>query len=157
MKKHAGFSLLEAIVSLVLVATAGMALFSWINVSFISLSGVQAANARAAAETNALHYLRTINPMARPSGSVRLGALSLEWQAKPLTAPQSNVGGGEGPGPFRVALYQTEVTLEEQPLVPRYRFTLYQMGYERDPFIADPFGEVPINKPKTPPKATSGK
>ncbi|MCA3034435.1 MAG: type II secretion system protein, partial [Rhodocyclaceae bacterium] len=51
-----GFTLLEAIVALVLLSTAGLVLFSWINASFDGLARIEQSNARAAAELNAMEF-----------------------------------------------------------------------------------------------------
>ena len=137
---ESGFSLLEAIVAMVLISVAGLALFSWINTSFIGLNRIQESNARTAAQLNALQFLQTINPMSRPSGSTTLGKLKLEWRSRMITQPQTNIIESGSPGPFTVALYEIEATLEEPPEVSPYRFTVRLLGYERLPFDADPFG-----------------
>lgn len=153
----AGFSLLEAIVAMVLISVAGLALFSWINTSFISLNRIQESNARAAAETNALQFLQTINPMQRPSGITTLGRLKLEWRSKAITEPQANLTDTGANGPFTVALYEVEATIEELPEVAQHRFAVRLMGYERLPFDADPFGEStkPTPAKKTAPAANA--
>ena len=43
-RQQRGFSLLEAVVSIVLISTTGLALFSWINSNLISLGRVQETN-----------------------------------------------------------------------------------------------------------------
>ncbi len=152
-----GFSLLEAIVAMVLISIAGLALFSWINTSFIALGRIQSANAQAEAEMNAMQFMSTINPMKTPSGSAVAGRLKIEWQARALTEVKRNNTGSEAPGPFQVALYDTEVTIEELPDVPRHRFLLRLMGYERDAVITDPFGEIARSGKSTSGKGAAGK
>ncbi len=149
---QSGFSLLEAIVAMVLISVAGLALFSWINTSFIGLNRIQESNARAAAETNALQYLQTINPMERPNGTTTLGKLKLEWKARPMGEPSPNILDSGSPGPFTVALYEIEVNIEELPDVPLGRFTVRLMGYERLPFDSDPFNDAPAKKNNAPNK-----
>ena len=143
---ESGFSLLEAIVAMVLISVAGLALFSWINTSFIGLNRIQESNARAAAETNALQYLQTINPMERPNGITTLGKLKLEWKTRLMGDPLPNKLDSDSSGPFTVALYEVEATIEELPEVPRGRFTVRLMGYERLPFDSDPFADTPTKK-----------
>ncbi len=151
-----GFSLLEAIVAMVLIATAGLALFAWINGSFLSLERIQSANARALAETNALQFMQTINPMKTPIGKTSLGNLAVEWNSRPLTPPRSNLGSGEGPGPFTMALYEIDVSIEQLPDLPRDTFVIRQIGFERAPYQADPFAEpVPAKPPAA--NGTTGK
>lgn len=148
-KHWRGFSLLEAIVALALLTTAGLALFAWINASFDSLNRIEENNRRAAAEMNALEYLKTINPMQAPTGTVQLGDTAMRWQARALTAPRPNVPDGEGPGPFLVALYEVDVNLEGSA-IGRHTFRVQQLGYERtvDP-DDDPFGATPARTSRT--------
>jgi general secretion pathway protein I len=129
-----GFSLLEAIVAMVLIALVGMALFSWINASFVDLRRIQAVNAKSMAEMNALQFLQTINPMEQPVGQTELGALKLQWKSHAISEKRQNYTEALTPGPFSVALYETEVTLEEGSQVPRYSFVVKQMGWERGHF-----------------------
>ena len=138
---QAGFSLLEAVVAMVLIATAGLALFAWINSSFVNLSRIQAANARALAEGNALQFIQTVNPMKTPDGNTTLGNLRIEWRSRALTEPRTNLGESEGPGPFTLALYEIEVSVEQLPEVPRDTFLIRQVGFTRVPYQADPFGD----------------
>jgi general secretion pathway protein I len=130
-KRPYGFSLLEALVALVLLTTAGFALFSWINSSFDALNRIETSNARAAAEINALEYLKTVNPMQRPEGEMLLGDVAMHWRARALEPPRANMTDAQTPGIFMVALYEVEVTLESLPALPRYSFTVRQMGYFR--------------------------
>jgi general secretion pathway protein I len=138
-----GFSLLEAIVALAILTTAGLALFAWISASFDSLNRIEDNNRRAAAELNALEYLKTVNPMQTPTGNVTLGETSLRWQSRALDAPRPNVPDGEGAGPFLVALYEVDVTLEGAT-IGRHAFRVQQLGFVRtvDP-DEDPFGATP--------------
>ncbi len=144
-KRASGFTLLEAIVALVILTTAGLALFSWINASFDSLQRIEFNNARAAAEINALEYLRNINPMERPEGEAVLGDVAMQWRARAVSDLKPNMTDAQTPGPFMVALYETEVSLEALPRLPRYTFTLRQMGYQRAVEDTNVFGEKVVN------------
>ncbi len=136
-----GFTLLEAIVALVILTTAGFALFSWINASFDALNRIETNNARAAAEINALEYLKTVNPYDRPEGEEVLGDVAMRWRARAVTDIKPNITDAQTPGVFVVALYDVEVTLESQPKLPRYTFKVRQMGYNRTVADDDVFGE----------------
>ncbi|MCA3019559.1 MAG: type II secretion system protein [Rhodocyclaceae bacterium] len=126
-----GFTLLEAIVALVLLSTAGLVLFSWINASFDGLARIEQSNARAAAELNAMEFMKTVNPMQQPEGQTQLGEVQLKWRAKPITELVPNRTDNRDPGPFTVALYETEVSLDGRPNMQPYTITLRQMGYLR--------------------------
>ena len=127
-----GFSLLEAIVALTLLAVAGLALFSWINASFDGLARADAAQLRAQAQSNALAYIQTINPMARPSGSTNLGSLTVAWQAKEIAQKiKPSEGSPDGTGNFIVALYELDVTMTDLPRVPAFTMKVSQLGFDR--------------------------
>ncbi|NJR71862.1 MAG: type II secretion system protein [Gammaproteobacteria bacterium] len=145
-----GFTLLEAIVALVLLTTAGLALFSWINASFDALNRIETNNARAAAEINALEYLKTVNPYDRPEGEEKLGEVTMRWRARAVTDIKPNITDALTPGSFVVALYDVEVTLESPPTLARYRFNVRQMGYKRVVIDEDETGSR-IKPPPNPP------
>lgn len=126
-----GFSLLEAVVALVLISTAGLALFSWINSNLISLQKVRDVNARTEATRNALEYMAAVNPMLTPRGSVNLGNVELAWDAKQLVQPKDGVDYPTGLSLWQFALFKTTVTLLEDGKKPWVSFQLEQVGYKR--------------------------
>src|SRR3974377_946954 len=63
-----GFTLLEAVVALVLIGTTGMALMAWINTGLETVARVQDASARGEALRNALEQMQTVNPLLEPNG-----------------------------------------------------------------------------------------
>ena len=65
-----GFTLIEALVAMVILGGAGVALFGWINASIVSVRRVELANERSAALANAIEYMQSVNPMALPEGRV---------------------------------------------------------------------------------------
>ena len=127
-----GFSLLEAIVALTLLAVAGLALFSSINASFNGIARADAAQARAQIQNSALAYIQTINPMERPSGETKLGTVTVSWQAKEIAKKiKPNPGSADGTGNFIVALYEIEFTMTDLPRVPPFMAKVTQLGFER--------------------------
>ena len=155
LKRHAkigvyGFTLLEAIVALVILTTAGLALFSWINASFDSLNRIEVNNTQAAAEINALEYLKTVNPMLRPDGETKLGEITMRWRARAVSDVRPNLTDAQTPGQFVVALYDTEVELELVPGQPLYRFKVRQMGYQRSGSDEELLGEGPNQNLRSP-------
>ena len=139
MRGQRGFTLLEAIVALVLIGTMGMALFGWINNTLLSLHRVQDAGAIAEAKLNALEFMATLNPMLRPAGQVSLGAYQVRWQAKPATAIQDNAGYPQGVGLFQLALYTTTVKVERADGEAWFEFALKQVGFKKARELQMPF------------------
>jgi general secretion pathway protein I len=125
-----GFSLLEAIVALALLASVGMALLGWLNSSLIGLRRVQEVAAAQAAVRGALAYLETINPMATPEGETELGEWRVRWQAREVEPAREGAGYPSGVGLFDVGLYDTRVWLERDGQAIE-EFVLRQVGYRK--------------------------
>jgi len=127
-----GFSLLEAIVALILIATTGMALLSWINTNLITLQHVQQTQQRDEAIRNALAFIETINPLEKPRGEEKIGIYTFRWEAEAALLPK------DGKGLYQFGLYDTEVeVLSDKELLAR--FTLRQIGFKQVRQHYDPF------------------
>lgn len=137
--KQRGFTLIEAIVALVLMATTGMALFGWINSNIITLSRVQEINAENAATTNAVEYMGSINPMLAPEGNADLGPYRVSWKAEVTTEPRDGVGYPFGVSFYQLGMYQTRVTLQKPDGKFWFDFSLQQVGYKKVRASAAPF------------------
>ena len=107
--KQRGVSLLEVIVSPVLVSTVGMALLGWVNTNLIGLSRVKAAEQRLQLTRTALKYMGLVNPMQQPQGQQRIGPVLIEWQATLLGEVSPGAGYPAGLGVYQVGLYDTRV------------------------------------------------
>lgn len=129
--KQKGFTLLEAIIALMLISTSGMALFSWINTTLITLERIKDNNAIAEAKLNVLQYMNTVNPMLAPQGAVTLGNYSISWQAEPTTPIRDNVQYPKGQGLYQIALYETTIGVNHLPGTFWFDFKLKQVGYKR--------------------------
>lgn len=125
-----GFTLLEAIVALSLLAGAGAALFTWLNSNILTLSRVQEAHARAEASRNILEYMETINPMLVPEGKAEWGSIHFHWRAEPVTPPQDGAGYPTGTSLYRIALYKTHIEILKEGS-PWFELNLRQVGYKK--------------------------
>ena len=130
MRKAGGFTLLEAIVALVLISTTGIAIFGWVNRSLDSLARLQGAQVQDAAVRNALDWMDTVNPMLTPSGRENLGQISVSWQSEAVAARRDGMSPGGAPSLYQLALYDTEVIVDADGREVT-RFVLRQVGYEQ--------------------------
>lgn len=130
-RKQRGFTLIEAIVALVLIGTTGMALFGWINTNIITLNRVQETNAENAATINALEYMNSINPMVSPEGQVNLGSCHLSWKAEATTEPRDGAGYPYGISLYQLGMYQTKITIRKPDGQFWFAFTMQQVGYKK--------------------------
>ena len=125
---QSGFSLLEAIVALVLLSTVGMALFSWINTSLIGLNRAQAVIMRTQTIQNALSAMDQINPAVVAAGDMRVGDMEIEWHAEIVDPLQDGVGYPLGTGLYQIGLYDTHVTVLQEDK-EQVSFVVRQVGY----------------------------
>lgn len=123
-----GFTLLEAVVALAILAAAGLALFAAISQSVQMLGRAERAREIDAAMRNVLAVLEDIDPMQAPSGERRIGSFELRWRAEPIEPVRDNATGYLQPGLYEVGLYRLELqlwrgsTLEHETQVRRAGF-----------------------------------
>lgn len=130
-RKQSGFTLIEAIVALVLVGTTGMALFGWINSNIITLNRVQEINAENVATVNAVEYMNNINPMISPEGQANLDSCRLSWKAEASAESRDGAGYPYGVSLYQLNMYQTSVIVQKPDGQFWFDFTLQQVGYKK--------------------------
>ncbi|HAI58555.1 MAG TPA: type II secretion system protein [Xanthomonadaceae bacterium] len=126
----AGFTLLEAIVALAILAAGGMALFAALNTSMRAIERANATARLDAGTQDALSRLETLNPMLQPSGEEPLGRFRLRWTATPVEPPRDGLTNYLQPGYFELGLYDLEVELLEGSRVER-RFAVRKAGWRQ--------------------------
>jgi general secretion pathway protein I len=127
---QAGFTLIEAIVALVLLAITLMPLYEWVGRSLVGMIRVADASRQAEAQLSAVSVVAAVNPMAEPSGAVDAGSYRIRWQSTPLTDPVDNSGYPRGVGLYQVALYRVRAEVIRGDQI-WFAFDVDQMGYHR--------------------------
>lgn len=110
--RHAGFSLLEAIVALAILASVGLALFAAMNQSLQMVARAEAARERETALRNAVAWLQTVNPAQTPSGEQALGDYVLHWSSELVEPPRDEASGYLRAGLYRIGLYDVHLRLD---------------------------------------------
>jgi general secretion pathway protein I len=131
MRRSVGFTLLEAIVALVLIGGAGMALFSWINSSIVSLRRVEDANARNEAASNIIEYMQAVNPMLTPDGKADFGAYQIKWKSDQQVDTVDGVSNPQGTSLFQLGLYQTRIEAIKADDPHWFDLKLTLVGYKK--------------------------
>ena len=128
MNRVRGFSLLEAIVALTILAAAGLALFAAMSQSLQMVGRAERAREVDSALLNAVAWMETVNPAETPQGEQQLGQVTLRWTSEPLETPRDSMTGYLRAGLYRVGLYQVrlELTRAGQPPVET---TVRRVGY----------------------------
>lgn len=106
-----GFSLLEAIVALAILATAGLALFASMSQSVQMVSRAENARLADSAVRNAVAWMETVNPMQTPQGEQELGDVTLRWSAQLVEPERDAMTGYLQPGLYRLGLYDVHLEL----------------------------------------------
>ena len=138
----AGFSLLEAIVAIALLAIAVMPLYAFFGRSLDGLHRVAASNRESELNLSALAFLSGLNPMERPSGEDAFGAYRLRWQSQELVPASDVMAYPRGLGLYQAALYEVTGEILEGPRL-RSKIAIRLVGYRR---VRDllPFGPPPV-------------
>lgn len=127
--RHRGFSLLEAIVAIVLLSTTGIALYSWINSSLMSVNRVHDVMVQQQIVRETLPYIETINPMLVSSGRNRLGQYEIKWDSKLLENIRNGVEYPDGVSVYQLGLYKVEVQVVRGEDV--FSYSVRQVGFKK--------------------------
>jgi general secretion pathway protein I len=103
-----GFSLIEVLAAMVIFSAGAVILFGWIAQTADRLGRLGAEQQTLFAQLAGLDFIRTLNPMQRPSGEALIGSTTVRWQAKPV-GDESAVREGNGAGRYVVRLYQVRI------------------------------------------------
>ena len=125
-----GFSLLEAIVALTILASAGLALFAAMSQSVQMVARAENARTADSAVRNAVAWMETVNPMQTPQGEQQLGDVTLRWSAKLVEPERDAMTGYMTPGLYRLGLYDVHLELLQDGRPPT-EAVLRRVGYRQ--------------------------
>ncbi|MEO5630000.1 MAG: type II secretion system protein [Thermomonas sp.] len=129
-RKSRGFTLLEAIVAMVIFSLGAFALYGWLSTNVITLNRIRELQKVEAQTHSALDLMRRTNPMEAPQGQRRMGDFTVTWTSKlvePVRAGSSQAG---SPTLFVVGLYDLEVRLQRAGQQP-HSFHVRQVGWKQ--------------------------
>ena len=126
-----GFSLLEGLVAIALLAGAMAAIFALVGSILSSANSVGRSNETAQVTLNAIEAMATVNPMLQGSGKIDLGDYTVNWKSAATTPVSDGAGYPGGISLYQLALYQTDIRVEGQRGGLLASFRLGQVGYRR--------------------------
>ncbi|MCK5719692.1 MAG: prepilin-type N-terminal cleavage/methylation domain-containing protein [Thiomargarita sp.] len=122
-KNQNGFTLLEAIIALVLISVTGIALLNWVNTNLLTLRQVQKIQQRQLATRNALEFIETVDLEDRKYGEEIVGIYTFKWETRTVEELKN------GSGFFLMALYDVQIeVLTEQELLAS--FNIRQVAFK---------------------------
>lgn len=113
-RRQRGFTLIEVVVALAILGTAGLMLFAWISQNLQTAVRLQQAQARAQLQIEGVRWLGLINPALEPQGEQTQGKLQLRWSAT-LVEPvrtEFTYGGSMMPR-WELGLYRVRARLQD--------------------------------------------
>lgn len=126
-----GFTLLEGLVAIALLAGALVAIFTLVGSLLTSANRVGQSNRAAQVTLNALEILSVVNPMLQETGQIDLGEYAVKWKSASRTPLADGVGYPIGASLFQLALYETVVRVEQPNGTLLAEIKLRQVGYRR--------------------------
>jgi general secretion pathway protein I len=134
IKVRPGFSVMETLVAVALLAIAVIPLYAFQQALADSAARLQTTAMALEAEESALALLQAIDPIAEPEGEMMLGEWRLTWTSTEL-AYNPDAEGVFGRGLYAIGLYEIRAELERNGTVRS--FTLRRVGWRR---VRDPLG-----------------
>jgi len=125
-----GFTLLEAIVALVVFTIGAMALYGWLSTNIISLNRIRERQQVEAAVLSAIDMIRRTNPMQIPTAQREAGNLRVVWTSVPVEPVRPNAHRDGSPGIFMVGLYDAQVRVLRDGRELR-AFRVRQVGWKQ--------------------------
>jgi|SRR5690606_14062842 len=125
-----GFSLLEAVVALAILAAAGLALFAAMSQSMQMVGRAEDSRTADAAMRNALAWVEQLNPMEAPSGELQFLPYTVSWTSALVEPARPSATGHLQPGLHDVGLYRLHLVLRRDSVVVR-EFDVRRIGYRQ--------------------------
>lgn len=131
VRNDKGFTLLEALVSMLLIATIGMASFDWINSSLENMERIEAHYQRQQAIRNALAFMETVNPTENPSAEIKIGHYTVQWNSQSVEPTKDGAGYPFGLSLYRIGLYDmhVKVNINDKEIA---QFNVRRAGYRQE-------------------------
>jgi prepilin-type N-terminal cleavage/methylation domain-containing protein len=138
---QAGFTLIEVLVALTILAAALLGFYEFLSSSLAAARRAYEASAVYDRQQNAIALSTHLNPMEQPGGTFDLGQYRIRWKAFPVGEVRRNTAYPTGSGPFSVDLYRVVLDFPDDPTVAAVE--VVKLGYRREQS-----GEIAPNAPE---------
>ncbi len=131
-RRASGFTLLEAIVALVIMAAVMIPLLSFISATAQALITAAETNERSFAQQAAVAMLEPLNPFEEPSGTLSLDQdVTVSWISEEILPQMKDVALGSPLSGFTFGFYKLTVTLARPDRDPWFTFEMRKAGYAK--------------------------
>lgn len=129
LRDQYGFSLLEAVVALAVLAMSAMALYGWLNSNLILLKRVDGVYQSAEVVESALEWISVLDPFADPSGEREIAGALVRWAAVPVgnSLQARDMNGNRSVNDAQLFRVQVEIHRGERRLA---HFEVMQLGLQ---------------------------
>lgn len=107
-----GFGLIEAVVALTILATAGAALYAWMGGNIRAASQLAETQARARLQKQVIEALDAINPAEQGRGRRRFGTVEVSWRSQLVSPLRVAIPRGDN-ARWRVGLYRVQLIAQD--------------------------------------------
>lgn len=125
-----GFTLLEAVVALTILASAGLALYASLNSSLLMVDRAVRSQQTDTAVENALAWMETVNVMQTPTAEQVIGDYRLRWRAELIEPVIDGDTGFLQSSLYQLGLYRVELELWRDDRLER-ALEIRRVGYRQ--------------------------
>lgn len=134
--RQSGFSLLEAVVALTILATSGLALSSWFSLSMEGVFRLEELRERHVMLRNLQEYFTTLRLEAETQKTLNLDEYEVAWSSKLVEPIQIGRGMSGEISNFDLGLFDIEITIKrEGKIVGQYNTR--RAGYSKERGFSD--------------------
>ena len=139
-----GFTLMEVVVALMILATSGLMLFAWINQNLETASRLRDAQARAQLQIEGVAWLGLVNPTVEPQGERHQADLHLSWTSVLVEPPRNEFDFGGGlVSRWELGLYRVQATLKKGDSGPSVQWEQVLAGWRPATYGSNAAGRAP--------------
>lgn len=136
---QSGFSLLESLVAVALIAAAFLPLLTLQGQLTRTVVALERAEANVKDMSSALSYLRVMNPSKTTEGTQPLGDATLSWRARPVSEERPALGQGGAPGRFMLQLFDIDAVIAYED-GRQAEFTVRALGWRATRPVSESLG-----------------
>ncbi|RZA07812.1 MAG: prepilin-type N-terminal cleavage/methylation domain-containing protein [Moraxellaceae bacterium] len=128
-----GFTLLEAMVALVIFSMVAIGIYSWINTNLITLNRLAEVAATEQVLNSSVERLKLVDMTKETSGRFNVNGYWVEWNADLLEPWKNGVTAAGAIGLYDLGLFNIKLTFTKDDRVvggSEYRYTAYKQVRE---------------------------